>query len=235
MGINNNRKRVLLFSSGLDSFIIKNLLKFEDNECLFLILGTKENKIEEKFISNFYSEVQKIDFPISRFSLPNHIIPYRNHLMALIAANYGNEIHFGFTAGDTTKDKDYVFKSQIEGILNYFSLDRDKVFINGRFEIDMRFKTSTKTEMVAFYLSEGFPAEKLITHSNSCYEGLEKPCGKCRSCLRKFVALTLNGIECSSAFIVNPFDYLEGLLNESIVKNRNNEINDIRLCLQRKQ
>lgn len=230
-----DKEIVLLFSGGLDSFIIKKVYYIKNTSCLFVRLNTNENKQEEMFIDTYFPGVKKIDFPLSQFELPNKIIPYRNHILALLAANYGNKIYFGFTNGDTTKDKDYVFKSQMEGILNYFSIDENKVTIPGPFEISMPFKEYTKTEMVGRYLAMGHPEIELLTHSHSCYEGTEKPCGICRSCLRKFVALKLNGYNCEEYFTENPYRYMHIFLEECISKNRKNEIKDIELCLKLKQ
>ena len=142
MGIN---KRVLLFSAGMDSFIYKKIFGFTDEECLFVDMGTKENKIEKQFIAKYFPKTQQYTFPLSVLELPNKIIPFRNNHIALLAANYANNIHFAFTAGDTTKDKDYVFKAQMESILNYFAQDKNKVKVEGPFAIHMDFKNFTKT------------------------------------------------------------------------------------------
>jgi len=198
-------------------------------------MGTAENRMEQSVIDNYFPGVIKVGMPLAAFSLKNNIIPFRNHFLALVAANYANHIIFGFTLGDTTKDKDYVFKSQVEGVLNYFSTDTQKVLIQGPFVIDLPFKHLTKTELVALYLEKDHPASYLLTNSFSCYEGLHKPCGICRSCLRKYVALELNGIDTSGHWLNNPVDHLLAFLEESVTKNRGFEINDIQKCINLKQ
>ena len=225
-------KKILLFSGGLDSVCLKYVFSFKNEECLFVRMGTEENKQEELFIDTHYPGVQKIDMPIAAFELFNKIIPYRNYILAFIAANYGNKIYFGFTAGDSTKDKDFVFKKQVEDSLNYFSIDQNKVRIPGPFSIEMPFKQLTKTEIVADFLNLGFPTKILLHKTYSCYEGGDMPCGKCRSCLRKFVALSLNNLDCKGLFFSPPVYHLDTLESDAIAKNRHSEIADIQNCIK---
>ena len=226
------QNRILLFSTGQDSFILKKVLQFKDEECLFVNMGTKENEIENKFIDKYFPDVQQATLPLVEFELENKIIPFRNHFLALFGAQYSNNIYFAFTRGDTTKDKDYVFKSQMEGIFNYFGLDHDKIRNTPPFFIHMPYKGATKREMVKDYLLQGYDPEELLTKSCSCYAGKEKPCGICRSCLRKFVSLYLNDIKIEGYFQNNiTIPYLTEFLLESKKKGRKEEIFDIEYCL----
>jgi 7-cyano-7-deazaguanine synthase in queuosine biosynthesis len=223
--------RILMFSMGLDSFILKQVYQFKNEECLFVRMGTEENRIEESLIDKLYPGVVKTELPISQFELPNKIIPFRNHFLALLGAQYASSIYFGFTLGDTTKDKDYVFKAQIEGILNYFATSPEKVKYGAPYTVNMPYKHLTKTQIVKKYLDSHFPAIDLLTKSSSCYNGGDIACGMCRSCLRKFVALYLNDIDTDGFFINNPSHYLDQFLEESIIKNRVSELSDIQQCI----
>lgn len=223
--------RILMFSSGMDSFIMKSIYNFSNDECLFVRMGTEENKTEELIINRDYPGVLKVDLPIANFELPNKIIPFRNHFFALIGAEYSSKIYFAFTAGDTTKDKDFVFKSQMEGIFNYFASSPEKVKIsNEQYIIEMPFKMKTKTELVKMYLEKGLNYNDLINHSSSCYSG--NSCGICRSCLRKYIALKLNGINCEKDFINNPINQLEDFYKECIAKNRGIETEEVKKCIE---
>jgi len=226
--------RILTFSGGLDSFIVKRVFGFANEECLFFKINTADNKIEEKYLDKMFPGIKKVELPLDDFELPNKIIPFRNHFMALMAAQFAGKIYFGFTAGDTTKDKDYVFKAQMEGVLNYFSLDTDKVSVQGPFEIIMPFKEQTKTQMVEIFMRlEGADPQELI-NTTSCYAGLEKSCGRCRSCLRKFIALSLNGINCRNSFEYDPVNNdLVIFYEECKKKNRKGEIKEVAECLKR--
>jgi len=225
--------RILMFSAGMDSFILKKLYDFEDEECLFVEIGTKENKIEKALIDQHFPEVQRMDFMLAGFELPNKIIPFRNHILAFLAANMASDIYFGFTAGDTTRDKDYVFKAQIEASLNYFIGVPDKSPFAGdeHYTIALPFKEKTKTELVKAYLNAGHNPDLLFSRSISCYSGYDIPCGTCRSCLRKFVALTLNDIDCTGKFMTHPKRHMREFLKESKKKNRKTELKEIELCI----
>lgn len=225
--------RIMLFSAGMDSVILKELYGIPNNECLFVDMGTKENRLEKQYVLQYYPGTQMTELSsLVKNELDNKIIPFRNHHLALLAANYGTEIYFAFTAGDTTKDKDYVFKSQIEGILNYFAIDKDKVKYPGPYKIMIPVKNKTKTELVRMYLEKNLPIENLLSQSCSCYEGSSLPCGRCRSCLRRYVALRLNDIPCEEFFEQDPRLSLKSFYEESLLKQRWNEIKEILLCMK---
>lgn len=225
---------ILLFSGGMDSIIVKYLLNISNTNCLFIDMGTNENKQEWQFIKENYRGCLYEKFPLKQFELNNNIIPFRNNILSFIAANYGNRIIFGFTNGDTTKDKDYVFKAQMEAMLNYFSIDENKVSIPGPFIIDMPFKHLTKTEMLSQYLDCGGDPQKIIS-AKSCYVGnSEVGCGLCRSCLRKWIACTLNGIQLKMQNTPT-VSALNELLNTAILKDRKKEIKEIERCINHLQ
>lgn len=189
-------RNVLMYSGGQDSFIISRLFSFDT--IVFVKMGNEDNLKEMVRLqqdSKLLGRVQVVELPLAQWELPNKIVPYRNHMLAMVGAQYGNEITFGFTSGDTTKDKDYVFKAQIEGMLNYFALDQHKVSHNSYpYSINLPFKGFSKGEMVNEYLTNGNRVEDLWELSRSCYAGEDKECGTCRSCLRKFVSLGVNGL-----------------------------------------
>lgn len=220
----------LMFSAGMDSYILKHVYKIPDRDCVFVHMGTKENEIELQKINKYFPRTQIIYMPVlNDFALPNYIIPFRNSFLVLITAQFGNDIYCAFTAGDTTRDKDFVFKAQMEGLLNYFAGIPEKVNISGPYTVTMPFKQLTKTEIVALYLQRKGTVEHLLTHSVSCYEAID--CGKCRSCLRKFIALKMNGYDTKNHFQNNPYLHLLEFLNESRKKGRGKEVQEIEKCL----
>lgn len=212
---------VILFSGGMDSFCL--LKNHTYDKILFFITGTKDNLMELRQLYNMEIDgiidsniVHIINLPISIFELPNKIIPHRNAVFCLMASNYGNNIFIGTTKGDTTRDKDYVFKSQIEGILNYFGQDSEKVVPVGYpYSIQMPFKDMTKTEIISNYINNSNNINELLKYSRSCYTNTDKECGKCRSCLRKAVALRNNNIDYSNVFEMDP---LSVILSERDIK-----------------
>jgi 7-cyano-7-deazaguanine synthase len=199
-------KKVMLFSGGMDSYCMRHIIK--PDVTLFFMLGTKDNIQEFQNLKNmpFFNEVKIIEMPLYPWEMENKILPHRNTILSLIASNYGNQIYLGATAGDTTKDKDYIFKSQIEGMLNYFALDSHKIPVKSYpFTMNLPFKKLSKTEILKLFIKEKGIVPELLKYSRSCYEGKEKECGNCRSCLRKAIALELNDVDYSGVFEKDPF------------------------------
>jgi 7-cyano-7-deazaguanine synthase in queuosine biosynthesis len=178
--------------------------------------------------------VKQISLPLSDWELENKIIPFRNAFFILIAAQRYSKIYLGATIGDTTKDKDYIFKGMMEGLLNYFGLDINKNGHSERpFEVCMPFKGMTKTKILETYLKAGGRMEDMMNNSRSCYQGGKKECGVCRSCLRKYVAFHNNFMDEFLNFQEMPNTIeLNAFLRESIDKGRHPaEIEEIRKCI----
>lgn len=223
--------RLMLFSGGMDSYILKRLHGFSDEECLFVDMGTKENVREKALLRREFPGIERIGLPLAQFALPNHIIPFRNTFLICLAAQYAPNIYAAFTAGDTTRDKDHVFKAQMEGMLNYFIGVPDKSPVGEAvYVLHLPYKTMTKGQMVAEFLRKGFDPMELRHRTVSCYEGGEAGCGECRSCLRKYVALKSNGIDCASWFDRDPSLNLSAFREESLLKNRKLELTEINQC-----
>lgn len=235
--------RILMYSGGLDSFILKRIYGFHDEECMFVNIGTNENFMEEGIIRREFPDMNITHLPLFQWELENKIIPFRNSFLALVGAQSAEEIYFGFTIGDTTRDKDSVFKAQMEGMLNYFGADERKIGISLKeaYSIQMPFKYVSKSNIVAAYLRAGFPYEDLFSKSVSCYEGSQFPCGECRSCIRKYVAVRMGVLKLGTAppetplrdfFSNDPKEGLRDFYEESLQKGRKAEIMDIKRCLE---
>ena len=52
--------RVLMFSGGMDSFILKQVFQIPNEECLFVRFGTVENTTEEVFLDKNFPGVKKL-------------------------------------------------------------------------------------------------------------------------------------------------------------------------------
>jgi len=219
-------KSVLLYSGGLDSFVLRHTQAFD--HILYFHTGTEDG---EKEVARMDSGVEIVHLPLVQYELPNKIIPFRNYIFAMIAANWGNRITIGSTLGDTTRDKDYVYKSSCEMILNYFGSVSEKMpYEASQFEIVMPFKDLTKTEIVKLFLRYVYAPSRL-KESRSCYKGEDKECGKCRACLRKYVAFAHNGIADILDFDKPTKAQLVSFYSESFKKNRHpRELQEIMEC-----
>lgn len=186
-------RTVQLYGGGMDSHCIDYL--FKPDVKLYCHLGTAEAAYEAKVASRAGAIVD-YRLSLSDQVLPNSILPARNLLLVAIAAYYGNRIWLGATAGDTTRDKDSTFLSSCSELLDHIlGHDPDKAlpFHKNGLVVEAPAAHLTKTQLVALYLREGGSGATLL-HSRSCYRGGRLECGECRSCVRKFVALRLNGL-----------------------------------------
>jgi 7-cyano-7-deazaguanine synthase len=232
---NNGRDiKVVLFSGGMDSYCLVKTVK--PDIILFFDIGTKDNKKEKELLKTlpFYNKITIVKLNLKQWELKNKILPHRNSIFCLIASNYGNRIYIGTTKGDTTKDKDYIFKAQVEGMLNYFALDKHKVNLpNYPYSIEMPFKDITKTEIIKYFIREGNNINELITYSRSCYDGKDKECGICRSCIRKAIALELNNYNTDKCFSNKPFENInEETMNK--FKERKEEFEELQKVIKSK-
>ncbi len=202
-------KTVMLYSGGFDSFCLKEIYK--PDIILTINTGTKYGNKEIELLKNTMKDKANwilLDGTfLQQFELENKIVPFRNNFFILMAAQFANRIYIGTTIGDRTKDKDFVFKAQMEGILNYFSLDKDRVKVQDYpYEVLMPFKEMTKTQIIKKYLENDGSVERLLKETRSCYKDEIKPCGLCKACLRNAIALVNNDIDITGIFENNPFE-----------------------------
>lgn len=185
--------KVLLYSGGMDSYLIDKLEQPEVK--LFLDLGTESAAIERSKLPEDVVIDESLN--LASFELPNKIIPMRNLYMGMVALQYGNQVILGATAGDTTKDKDQVFASKATSLLRYILTDPGKRPTTyseyEQISIELPYKDVTKTQLLGRYLTE-HALEPFLNESYSCYSGSHQECGGCRSCFRKWVALVNNDV-----------------------------------------
>lgn len=191
------KKKVLLFSGGLDSTIAYFLLK--PDILLYIKTGSRYEKVElrnlKKLEKKIGKKVKVIDMSwLGKFEQKNAHIPLRNLFFILTACLYGDVVYLISLKGETSKDKNEKFRKQTEKLVNYLlndvmDLKRKKV------KIIFPFRDWTKTEILGLYLNQGGDWELLKNYTISCYKGSKKPCGKCMACIRRWVAETLNGVE----------------------------------------
>ncbi|MCS3283396.1 7-cyano-7-deazaguanine synthase [Bacteroides salyersiae] len=181
-------KKVLLYSGGMDSWLIDKIWKPDVK--LYVDMGTKYSQEEIKRLPADVV-VEKLD--LSKWEREDKIIPLRNMYLIGIATNYGNEICLGATAGDRVLDKSPIFADMYEQLLNY--LYRKQHWTEERkIRINLDFKKYTKAQLVWIYKEQGGNIENAFASSFSCYSPEDgKECWKCKPCFRKFIAFALNG------------------------------------------
>jgi len=226
--------RILLYSGGLDSYIISKLEPID--KALYFDLNLPYNKVEiknmEKLDTAFY-----VLYPfgnggvggIGGFELDNKIIPLRNLFFALYASYYGNDVILGATKGDSTHDKDQPFCDMVTKLVQYIYDPPEKAPLSCRenkFKLSIPYREYTKTQMVKMYLAKGLSPDMLLK-TRSCYGIANKECGECRSCFRKAVALRNNNIYDARLFETDPFSKTKENLEYAKKVGRSEEIKDI--------
>ena len=197
------KKKVLLYSGGMDSWLIDKIWKPDIK--LYLDMNTAYSQDEIKRLPSDVI-VNKLD--LSMWEREDKIIPLRNMYMIGIATNYGDEICLGATAGDRVLDKSLEFAELYKPLLDY--LYQKQHWTEQRvIDINLDFKKHTKAELVRIYIEQGGSIEEAVSSSFSCYEPINgKECWGCKPCFRKFIAFALNGYSFPQEVIDRNISYI---------------------------
>ena len=173
-------KKVLLYSGGMDSYIINYLWKPDVK--LFIDYGTDQTAEERKRLPKDVI-VKEID--LSQYIENDGIntIPLRNLLFANIAVNYGDVIAIGGVKDDLHYDKTRRFARKSTRLFNSV-LTKEKS--NRKVKIVVPYRKYTKKQLVEQFIKNGGNINKLLTDSWSCHRPINnKACGKCIPCVKK--------------------------------------------------
>lgn len=185
--MNNN---ILLFSGGLDSLIAYFYLN--KPKVIFVNMRQKYAETELERVKKLDKEIgmdliyESNIFDFHKIEQEDLTIPYRNMFLSMLASLYGSNIWMAAVNGDFNHDK----TPEIFLKMSTFMTDLSGKRIN----IRSPFWNMTKSEMVKWYLMKGYP-EKWLKISYSCFKGSNIHCGRCSSCLRRWVAMTNNGLK----------------------------------------
>ena len=180
-------KRVLMYSGGMDSWIIDKLWKPDVK--VFVNFHTKGSEEE---IKRLPSDVIVKDFDIKEFEVQDEhkLLPMRNLLLAIIGTYYGDEVCLGSIGGSVHRDNNNEFARKTTDLLNYLYEEQ-----NRKVNIVLPYCNTSKTELVKLYKDAGGDLEKAYNESFSCYTPDENgnECGECISCKQKIEAFKNNG------------------------------------------
>lgn len=255
-----NLKIVILYSGGLDSFLMK---KYADKmygsigaivKCVYFKHGTASEQAEIARLPKFV-EVKSIDWlnnkitPQAKKDDPfagKIYIPGRNLVFsALAACEYlPDEVWMGTTYDEDNfkaTDKNEKFRQDTSDLLSYVL----SPFIN---KVKIRFpfveKQWTKYDSIAWALRNGV-SKSQIAKTISCWNQKgDVACGVCKQCFKRQLIFLLHGIK--QKYAKDPIDsshgrkllamYVEAGLNPNVVKNLDEEnvFDMIRRCYSQK-
>lgn len=178
---NTSKTKVLLYSGGLDSWLIDKLWKPDIR--LFFDVGTKSASEERKRLPK---DVKVIELQaLAEHEIPemNYLLPLRNLIMVAIAANYGDVICLGSEAGSRHFDNGNEFAREITKVINSCLAEMGP---DRRVEVVTPYTNWSKTKLLSEYVLQGGSLKEAWEGSFSCYSPKNgKECGVCRSCLQK--------------------------------------------------
>lgn len=198
---NISNTRVLLYSGGMDSWLINKIWKPDLK--LFVDMGTASSREERKRLPE---DVEIVEFQsLGQFERPqDFILPLRNLYLFMIASNYGEEICLGATSTDVVLDKTQEFAERATDLLGY--MYQPQKWTPGRHpRLNVDFKKYSKSQLLGIYLNMGGAWETAYNETFSCFTPKDgKECRGCRACFLKLMAFIDNGIDLPRE-IVEPY------------------------------
>lgn len=183
-------RTVLLFSGGMDSYAARML--YEPHVLLYVDAGTRYADAE---IARLPEGTHIVDMrSLNNFGVVDDIIPLRNLFFVAVAAQYGEQIILGATAGDRVLDKSIEFATQTSALLSY--LWQKQHWTEGKqIEVLMPMKGMSKTQIIEAVRDKcGDLGVAQLATSFSCYNpNKQTECGICKPCRRKWIAFASLG------------------------------------------
>ena len=203
-------KKVLLYSGGMDSWLIDKLWKPDIK--LYVNMHTKYSDIELKHLPD---DVKVVDFKLGQWEREDNIIPLRNLYLVMVACNITGsddvEICLGATAGDRVLDKSEEFVTKATDLLNYLYTPQWWLPKGKKVRVNIDFKKYDKSQLLKMYLDSGGDIEAAFLQSFSCYcpDKNNKECWACKPCFRKFVAFENCGYRFSKSVLCKVIPYIK--------------------------
>lgn len=205
-------KKILLYSGGMDSWLIDKLWK--PDMLVYINMHTRYSENEINHIKSQRNDVTFIDFPLGQWERDDAIIPLRNLYLPMVICNITGEddidICLGATSGDRVLDKSYEFVKKANDILNYLYQPQHWIPDGKKVKLNIDFKNFTKTQLLEMYLKDGGDINEAFNASFSCYNpsnGCE--CWQCKPCFRKYVSFALNGMTFNDDITKKVINYIK--------------------------
>lgn len=203
-----------LFSGGMDSLIGSRIVNCDD--LVYVQLGHRYESMEITAAKRLSLEMKAnltiLQGPnLGRFEDESAYIPGRNLVLAYMGALLYSTVYIALQKGERGLcDRSMEFCRVSSEALSV-AMDKTVRVITPCGDV-------YKDEMVELYLRQGYPIDWLKL-AWSCYRGQGIECGRCKACVRRYIALKANGIDCGNWFEQSPREslaahyYLEHLDN----------------------
>lgn len=215
------KKTVLLYSGGMDSWLISKICKPDIK--LFFDLGTASSNAELERIQENKDDVV-IDRTMSGLGTlernGDFIVPLRNMFLIARAAEYGEHIILGTNKTDAHNDKLQPFADKMQDILNYYyGPSIDGLCEIKDIEVDFSYKAYNRADLCRMYMENGGSVEEALEKSFSCYtpkrEGNKLvECHNCRPCFRKMMGFFVNGAKFPKGYLASFKPYIDTYMEE---------------------
>lgn len=235
-------KIVILYSGGLDSFLLYNYAKIEypDDEvvCLYFRHGADSEESEISRLPNFV-QVRTVEWlnetirPLAKKDDPfagNIYIPGRNLVFSVLAATQElpDEIWMGTVWDEDNEkatDKNEKFRNETSSLLSYvLSPFLDSVKIRFPFVEN----SWTKEHCVAWALRNNISKNEIV-NTVSCWHHDGQNCGHCKQCFKRKLIFLLTGL--TEDYKQDPInsEYGKGLIKQYLeAKDRNRDEENVR-------
>lgn len=188
---------VMLFSGGLDSFIVWRLLG--QPRAIYFVLNHKAQEQELKrvnLIMKMFGGTIKLETSLQwlwKHEQDNGYIPYRNLLFLIIASYYSDNVIMSQIL-EHAPDKNKTFYRSTESLLKRITTGSFQNLRQKRLKIIAPYSKYTKTDLVKKY-TELYDGKDLLKYTYSCYSGKDVHCGKCTACVSRWIAMKNNNID----------------------------------------
>lgn len=201
-------KKILLYSGGVDSWLINQIWKPDIR--LYVDLGTDYGKEEMELFKQNNENVKILNFDLSEYELEDKFIPLRNLYLIMLACNVTDfedvEICLGATIADRSYDKSMEFLKMAEDLLNYMYTPYISQPHSKKIKIVKDFKNNSKNELLSMYLENGGNISKAFDESYGSFKE-DMTEWECKKFYRKYVAFKLNGYSFPEYVDKLMFDY----------------------------
>jgi len=206
--------KVLLFSGGIDSYILYHFIKKWGwgAQSVYFNLGHKYARKEMDIVKKTLNPIIDESFNLERWEDINSHIPFRNLLFAMGASVYGvDEVFIGGVKDDNVYDNKRPVHDEMTGII---SRHLDKyVKVTAPF-IDAGMTKADIVHWFIRYRGQEQAQKELLENTYSCFSGDEE-CMECKACFRKFSTLysfgmavpKFKGEDVAHAYLTARFSY----------------------------